>query len=193
MEFLLITETKLKMILTSEELAEYSLQPLIGGHDTAGSRRGFWRVLEAAKASCGFDPAGDKVLIQFYPTGGGGCEVFVTKLGILSASAAKLVTKSEHVTTLSRRTSVYSFSRLSDIVEFCRTADPGCRADAYICDGGGYCLSIVEYAHGDEECELPRLSEFAHRLSSDEALYVFEHFDKIIDGDAIEFFSRFSL
>jgi negative regulator of genetic competence, sporulation and motility len=190
-EFLLITESKLKMILTSDELAEYSLHTLIGGRDTPSSRRGFWQILESAKTACGFDPAGDKVLIQFYPMGSGGCEVFVTKLGILSASAAKLVTRSEHVTTLSRRTSFYIFGRLSDLVEFCRTADDGCAADAYICEGGGYCLSIVEYAHGDEECELPRLSEFARRLSTDEALYVSEHCDKIIEGDAIGFFANF--
>ena len=191
MEFLLITESKLKIILTKSEIEEHSLPSLISGRDTASSRRGFWKILECAKRECGFDPSGDKVLIQFYPLGSGECEVFVTKLGILSSNAAKLVTRSEHVATLSRHTSFYRFMRLCDLVEFCRTADDGCSADAYICDGGGFCLSIVEYAHGDEECELPLLSEFGHRLSADEALYVSEHCDKIVEGGAIGFFANF--
>ncbi len=194
MKFLLITESKLKIILTEEEVREYSLLSLISGRDTAISRRGFWRILERAKAECGFDPAGDKVLIQSYPMSSGECEIFVTKLGILSASASKLVTKSEHVTTLSRRLSFYHFPRLADIIAFCHSVPDSCdtsASDAYICLGGGYCLSIVEYARGDDESELPRLSEFAHRLSHDEALYVSEHFDKIIEGDAIGFFAKF--
>lgn len=193
MEFLSITDSKLKIILSDKELSEYELIPLINGKDSHAARRGFWQVLERGKSECGFDPAGDKVLIQFYPMKGGGCEIFVTKLGVLSATSAKLVTRSEHVTTLSRRMEFYAFAHLSDLINAASavmlSTSGDTVSDVYISEDGGYFLSIIEYGKGDEECELPVLTEFARRLSPDAALYVTEHCDRIVSGDAVRFFA----
>ena len=194
LEFLFITDSKLKIILDEADVGKYSLGALMLGKDGASSRKGFWRLLEQAKAACGFDPLGDKVLIQFYPMKNGGCEIFVTKLGILSESSARLVTRSEHVTTLSKRTSFYAFHTLKDLVLASRAVHmrgdaEDTASDAYISDSGGYYLSLIEYGHGDDGGTPPAFEEFARRLTFDEALRVSEHCEKIVSGDAIGFFA----
>ena len=67
MEFLLVGESKLKIVASEEEMIEYKLEDYSSNVSGAILRRSFLRVLDIAKSEVGFDPAGDKVLIQFYP------------------------------------------------------------------------------------------------------------------------------
>ena len=102
MEVLLIGEAKMKIVLTSEEAKGYRLDLSDPAKDTQRSRRALWSVLDDARKSVSFDPSGDKVLVQLYPMKSGGCEIFVTKLGILSEASARLVSDSDRVTLLSK-------------------------------------------------------------------------------------------
>ena len=102
MEFLVINESKLKIIMTPADTERYDFSAANADYDSPDTRRIFWRIIDEATETVGFDPKGDKILIQFYPSRDGGCEIFVTKLGALSASAARLVSRSENVTMLSR-------------------------------------------------------------------------------------------
>ncbi len=192
-EFLLIGEAKLKIIMSEDEAVRYKLNALGSECNTAEGRRAFWQVLDMAKSEVGFDPAGDKVLIQFYPVKTGGCEVFVTKLGILPGNSARLVSKSDKVSMLSRKKSYYSFEGLTEllgaIAALKRTLGSfKPRADVYGSDGGKYYLSIEEYGKGGETLEFPSILEFGRSVSPDLQLYVNEHFDKLTDGDALEMF-----
>ena len=192
-EFLLIGEAKLKIIMTEEESVRYKLNSLGTECNTAEGRRAFWQVLDMAKSEVGFDPAGDKVLIQFYPLKSGGCEVFVTKLGILPESSARLVSKSDKVSMLSRKKSYYSFDGVGELVgaisALKRTLGGfSPRADVYSSDNGKYYLSIEEYGKGGESLEFPSILEFGKSIGTDLQLYVNEHFDKLTDGDALLMF-----
>ncbi len=189
MEFLLIGDSKLKILMTEEDMCEYKLDTA-SDYSSSGYRRAFWQVLDRAKAQVGFDTAGDKVLIQFYPIKGGGCEVFVTKLGILSSESARLVTRSEHVKVLSKNKSFYAFESLCDIKKFYRAimprlSEPYPLSDIYIADGGICYLSIEEYAKGGEPCEFPEILEFSRRLTADLEFFITEHIPRITNGDAI--------
>ncbi|MBR3876067.1 MAG: adaptor protein MecA [Clostridia bacterium] len=194
MEFLLIGESKIKIVLSGEEAEKHGLNS--GTPDISGpaARRAFWRILERARAEVGFDPAGDKVLIQLYPISSGGCELFATKLGILSDSSARLVAKSDRVAMLSKKRSLYSFDELEDIIaasvavrSVARDLSPA--SDVYT-DGARYFLAIEEYGKGGEPMEFPCILEFGNAMTAEASTYISEHAKRLTDGNGIELFSK---
>lgn len=193
MEFLLIGESKLKIVVNEEEMKIYKLDSCQEGGG-ATVRRAFWRILDIAKAEVGFDPAGDKVLIQFYPIKSGGCEIFVTKLGILPEQSARLVARSSKISLLSRNMRFYVFSSLSDLVLAARAVkgratDLSVNSDVYY-DGNSYYLAVEECEKGGEPVEFPCILEFGEGLTADFGMYISEHADRLTSGDAIDKFSR---
>ena len=147
-----------------------------------------------AKKDVGFDPAGDKVLIQLYPIKAGGCEIFVTKLGILPEASARLVTKSNTVTLLERKKHLYVFSSLDDLVKAVKmikivAQDITPTSDVFVMDDK-YFLAIEEYAKGGEPLEFPHVLEFGTELAADILTYVDEHAVLLTDGDGIEKYSH---
>ena len=193
MEFLLIGESKIKIVLSSEEAKDQGLDTTSADVSGPVARRIFWRILDMAKSEVGFDPKGDKVLIQLYPLASGGCELFVTKLGILSESSARLVSKSDRIAMLSKSRSLYSFDDLNDIIGASRavksiTGELSPKSDVYV-DGEKYYLSIEEYGKGGEPVEFPCILEFGMGLTAELSSYIYEHADRLTDGDGIDRFA----
>lgn len=193
MDFLLIGESKIKIVLSGEEAEKYRLDALSPDISGTVARRTFWKILDMAKTEVGFDPAGDKILIQLYPIREGGCELFVTKLGILSESSARLVSKSDRIAMLSKRHSFYSFEDIDDIIAATRaikTVSGGIfpQSDVYT-DGNKYFLSIEEYGKGGEPTEFPCILEFGNGLTADISTYISEHTKCLTTGDGVEKFS----
>lgn len=193
MEFLLIGESKIKIVLSSEEAKNQGLDTTSADVSGPVARRVFWRILDMAKSEVGFDPKGDKVLIQLYPLASGGCELFVTKLGILSESSARLVSKSDRIAMLSKSRSLYSFDDLDHIIGASRavksiTGELSPKSDVYV-DGDKYYLSIEEYGKGGEPVEFPCILEFGMGLTAELSSYIYEHADRLTDGDGIDRFS----
>ena len=81
MELILISNTKLKVMLSASDMQKYELDNNSIDYDNTETRKAFWQILDEAKHKTGFDAASDKVFIQVYPSRGGGCEMYVTKLG----------------------------------------------------------------------------------------------------------------
>ena len=194
MEFLLIGESKIKIVLNEEETERYGLDKSAPDVSGTGERRSFWRILDMAKSEVGFDPSGDKVLIQLYPIKNGGCEIFVTKLGILPDASARLVSKSNKVALLSKKKSLYLFGELDDVIRAARavravSGETLPESDVFTTDDKYY-LSIEEYGKGGEPIEFPCILEFGVGLTADMFTYVFEHATRLTDGDGIEKFSR---
>ncbi len=194
MEFLLIGQSKLKIVMKDSEVKKYKLDTECGDLENPLSRRAFWRVLEAAREEVGFDPAGDKVLIQFYPIKDGGCEIFVTKLGLLPESSARLVSRSDKVSLLSKRQSFYVFEGISELAGAARAVKQAAgegipRCDVYLAPSGRYFLAIEEYGRGGERAEFPCISEFGGLLAADFLAYLKEHCTPLAEGNGIEVFS----
>ena len=193
MEFLLIGDSKIKIVLNRDEAEKYNLDSAAPDVSGPGARRAFWRILDMARAEVGFDPAGDKVLIQLYPLKSGGCEIFVTKLGILSEASARLVSKSDRIAMLSKKRSLYSFDSLEDTISAARAVknragNTSPRSDVYT-DGEKYYLAIEEYGKGGEPVEFPCILEFSSALTADISAYISEHARCLTDGDGIDRFS----
>lgn len=81
MELILINSSKLKIMLTGDEMKKYDLDTDMIDYDTTATRKAFWSILDDARSETGFDAASDRVFIQLYPSKKGGCEMYVTKLG----------------------------------------------------------------------------------------------------------------
>ena len=84
MELIMISSSKLKIMLTSEDMKEYSLDCNTLNYENTETRRAFWSILDEAKHRTGFDAASERVFVQVYPSKKGGCEMYVTKLGVFS-------------------------------------------------------------------------------------------------------------
>ena len=88
MEIIMISESKLKVMLSAEDLQEFDLGTEQLDYSNTETKRMFWDVLSRAKRSVGFDTDGHRVLVQLYPSRGGGCEMFITRLARLSCEAS---------------------------------------------------------------------------------------------------------
>lgn len=193
MEFLLIGDSKIKIVLSREEAERYGLDKSSTDVADPAARRALWKILECAKERAGFDPAGDKVLIQLYPLKDGRCELFVTKLGILSESSARLVAKSDRVSMLSKKRLFYSFEDIDYLISAARvikalSGDLIPKADVYT-DGVRFYLAIDEYGKGGESLEFPSILEFGCCLTADFSAYICEHTERLTAGDGIAIFS----
>ena len=83
MEIILISECKLKIALREEDLAAFEIRADELDYSNTETKRMFWDLLTRAKQKTGFDTDGQRVLVQLYPSKDGGCEMFVTKIGLL--------------------------------------------------------------------------------------------------------------
>ena len=193
MEFLNVGKSKLKIIMSDDELSRYGLSNCETGMDNPDVRRAFWRVLELAGSEVGFDPTDDKVLVQFYPIKKGGGEIFVTKLGLLSDSSARVVSSSDRVSILSHHRSLYRFESLDDLVRasvaVSRLSHTSPTCDVYLDSGGKYYMLVDEYGKGGESSEYPILLEFGKRLTAELSSYICEHALCLAVGNGVELMS----
>ena len=63
MEIIMISESKLKVMLTSEDLQAFELEAEDLDYGNTETKRMFWDVLGRAKNSVGFDTDGQRVLV----------------------------------------------------------------------------------------------------------------------------------
>ncbi len=85
MDLIRINDNKLKIMLTPSDMECYALNADTMDYTQTETRRAFRSILNEARNRTGFDVSGDKIYIQFYPSRGGGCEMFVTKYDLVCA------------------------------------------------------------------------------------------------------------
>lgn len=88
MEIIMISESKLKVMLSAEDLQAFDLSTEQLDYRNTETKRMFWDVLSRAKRSVGFDTDGHRVLVQLYPSRKGGCEMFITRLAQISCEGS---------------------------------------------------------------------------------------------------------
>ena len=117
MELIVINENKLKITLSECDMKQYSLDCETLDYDNTETRRAFWNILDEVKHQTGFDAASQKVFIQLYPSKEGGCEMYVTKLGI---SKGQKDADSHRLKPLHHRQVAYSFPSLDRLTAVCK-------------------------------------------------------------------------
>ena len=81
MELIVISESKLKIMLTAPDMAHYELENARMDCADAHTRAAFRHIFDDARNRIGFDTQGERLFVQLYASKEGGCEIFVTKLG----------------------------------------------------------------------------------------------------------------
>ncbi len=81
MELIVISESKLKIMLTAPDMAHYELENTRMDCADAHTRAAFRHIFDDARNRIGFDTQGERLFVQLYASKEGGCEIFVTKLG----------------------------------------------------------------------------------------------------------------
>ena len=78
MELIVISKTKLKIMLNEGDMRKYSI-----GNDTdcaePSTRKAIRKLLDCAREQIGFNTEGEEIFVQLYTSKNGGCELFVTK------------------------------------------------------------------------------------------------------------------
>ena len=90
MELIVISPTRLKIMLTEPDMRRYALSADTAGCADGETRRSLRRLFDDARKETGFETEGARLLIQLYASRTGGCEIFVTKLGDQNAETEAL-------------------------------------------------------------------------------------------------------
>ena len=176
MELILISDSKLKIMLSQKDMIKYALKVEDINYDNTETRRAFWSILDEAKHKTGFDAARERMFVQVFPSRCGGCEIFVTKLerGVspddLSVSVAN-----------KKANTIYRFSDINDLLSVCWIlSQQGYDGDsAAYCDDKSYYLSITG--------EQTFIDEYAQRRENKKYIYhILEHCDGICTKGAVE-------
>ena len=182
MDFLVVSDSKLKIMMSRDDMKKYGIDGDNIDYDNPKIRRSFWRILDAARNECGFEASGDKVLIQFYPSKDGS-EIFVTKLGVISSGAERTIAKSSKVAMLSTRRTVYKFSSFSSLVCAAKIIEAEeCERPprAYFDERDAYYI-IADERRGlvGRASEISPLNEYGREIPENLAAYISEHFSEI--------------
>lgn len=207
MEYVMINESKLKVMLEESDLEGLELSSEELDYANPEAKKLFGDILGYAREELGFDTSGYRVLLQLYPSRDGGCEIFITRLGRLEESEApkgqenSVRKEAQRSKRRAKRRKAFRFERLEDLVSACkRLAENGSspQSEAFT-DLEGEWFLILSYS--DEEyseildmlpvSELSFISEYG---SPEEArslsLYLGEYGREICASDAIETLSR---
>ena len=172
MEYINISENKMKIILTKRDMIEYGLLGIGDNYDTPKIRCSFKRILEKAEIENKKSFLNEKTLIQFYEGKCGG-ELFVTKLGVISQKTEAELKKSVRVSLIENKTEIFSFASENDLKQlFSSFSYP---LTLYLL-GGTYYTVIDEGSGGSIA---GHISEFAERVPSAALTYIKEHGEKI--------------
>ena len=177
MELIKISDTKLKIMLTAEDMVHYAIASEALNYENTETRRAVWQILDEAKHQTGFDAASDRVLIQAYPSRMGGCELYITKI---AQGEATVIRERKH--TSEGKLRIYALSSLSDLMSACCilfSSDYVGESAAYSTGGDSYYLvlreNIREFGHAPPPYH--PIQEFGELVSAAPAklAYIKEH------------------
>lgn len=121
MEYIMISEDKLKVILSEQELSAWNISAEELDYQSPSSRSVFERLLSYAKEEFGFDTSDRRLLIQLFGAKDGSCELFFTRLGSISDEENK---EKNNVRRKKKsdapHTKIFSFDDLGALLALCR-------------------------------------------------------------------------
>jgi negative regulator of genetic competence, sporulation and motility len=198
MDLIKISDNKLKIMLTPVDMQSYELSISELDGINMETREAFRNIMKEARNRIGFDTGGNQIYVQVYPSREGGCEMFVTKLGLLCPMEQR-----EDATALPRALKnteqndgwSFGFESMEHLLAACRRlcsmAFEG-NSSAYRTDEGRYYLLLSDLSGkrpplSDRDRMLSVMEEYGKRQNAAAiALYIREHADVICEGEAVE-------
>ena len=191
MELIVISDGKLKVMLTAQDMRRYELGSRTIDGESPETRRWLRGLLDEVKSRTGFDASGERVLVQLYPSKGGGCELFVTKLGKSGIEEKERECEVRRETALCElRTAIFSFPSVKEMLAVCRrlySVGYALLSAAYAAENGEFWLVLQESARrGELPGRLAFVEEFGRRRrGAGELSYIKEHGRCIAPSDAV--------
>ncbi len=161
MEWIRISDSKLKIMLSAEDARRYALDCKTADYADVMTRNAFREILTEVRAETGFDATEDKVYIQMYPSKEGGCELFITKMGLVLADhgftesvrpcpASKNTAKyPKSPQTVRKRECVFTFSKLEDLLSLCKRMTPFFKGESQVWQDEQAVWWLLLSDHGD--------------------------------------------
>ena len=195
MDVLTISNTKIKIMLTSDDVKNFGLNIDNVDYSDKATRSKVWEILDYVKANHNFNHGGDKLLIQFYPSRDGGAELFVTKISKLPTGSERAISKTGNVTMLNSKKTIYNFKEFEDLiraVKILKSTKCIRESELFFDEAEGYYLELTE--RGSSRlgliCEFAFLLEFAKNTPIEKYPYILEHCKKLTNGKAVEQLAR---
>lgn len=204
MELILVNDSKIKIMLTASDMNRFEISPDILEKNDDQIRSAFRDILNEARDRTGFDTAGDRLYIQYYPSKEGGCELFVTKLGSSASGGGQLpvfhTPKAVGLAELipetdtggNRRICAYAFPSITVLLSVCRRLagiPHAGESAAWKGDEGNVYLFLygINPPRGGLSDPYSFLTEYGSAQNADSLLlYIQEHGKPICEHDAIE-------
>ncbi len=184
MELILINHSKLKVTMSAEDMHTYAISCDTMDYGKASTRGAFRALLEEARQQTGFDAQHDRIFVQVYPVRGGGCELYVTKLGELSENTPPPALAKEPTPC------VYAFPTLQRMLCACAHLQQNgynAQSSAYEDDERTRYFLLLD---GKNDAEAI-LSEYGEPKSGVPVLaYIHEHCTRLCGENAVEIFAK---
>ena len=173
MEYIVINDSKLKIICEEKDLEPYGVSAHALEYGDAVSRKFLEHLLDEARERLGFETVLHRVLIQLFPDNRGGCEIFVNKLGLLKGSAEKTSDdNSEALPPVASKKEItkklFFFEKLDFMLEACKRLSflPSAKkSSAFYLEEKGYYLYLELNADAAlEEYGISVLDEYSFLL-----------------------------
>lgn len=122
MNIILISDDRLKVILTDADLNNYGIRVEDMDYDNIETKRVFRTILDKAKNETGFDASHSRIFIQIYPDIRGGCEMYVSRIGEKSSSCRSGRGRVSYGEGGKEKSSehIYRFEAMEDLLRACR-------------------------------------------------------------------------
>ena len=110
MDILKISDNTLKLILTPDDMATYTLDYSLMDYDKSGTAEILKEIVKSAGDKCGFTSEGSKFYVQLYASAKGECEIYVSRIDL-----------ENQVNTEKQRknTCIYSFDNMLSLLQSC--------------------------------------------------------------------------
>lgn len=202
MELIIIGENRLKIMLTGEDMARYELADLqhpeeSGDGVTPHTREALRHIFADARNESGFDTEGERLFVQLYASKGGGCEIFVTKLGRpVEEKLLKRIMEEDTVIKEKRERTVWlRLEQLAHVCALCRRLlSVGFRGKSALYipaeEENGWYLSLTLREEAGESVSFPFLWEYGEESRGDLGAYLTEHGRVICSRGAVEILAR---
>ena len=213
MEFIRISDSKLKIMLNGHDMAYYEIDADAISCEGAQTRRAVRRILEDAREASGFDAAHDRILVEMYPSLTDGCELYITKVTEEEAEAMMAHTEGEdreEKCTRCEKKSIpreegktpkllYAFVCAEDLLCVCRQLAAvgfGGRSTAYA-EGDRYYLLMTDPRRGKHTYLGARAScfvaeEYGKRAEVGQLSRLKEHAICLADGNAVSLLAPYA-
>ena len=207
MEWIRISKSKLKIMLSAEDAKRYALNCENADYADFMTREAFRDILTDVGQETDFDATEDKVYIQMYPSKEGGCELFVTKLGLLltqddheapsseSPHADSVPKSDKRVLPTRKKSSSFFFTSLEHLSALCRRLASTFEGESeiWLDERGVWWLILTEEISPKKAgIDLHFVQEYGQRASTEKVrVFLPEHARAICPSRAVQSFQFF--